>query len=302
MCLITKIGKKKYGDMLCSVIVVLLALLVESQEHQNADVARPAGARACMPHPAHVLVAMTASERGLSASEPMGVSEELTATLNGLVDGAIYELRISLTQEPVAYVHEAIAIPSLAHRPHPCIMDKPTTLCVDIRVPWPPGIAGEVELEATLYDKFPNLAEQEVFLTSLTRTLALSSRPAEDQSNAAPWRKELAWHRHAQTDAGTGAGGGEDKVDMSSASRESEGVWSHHEKWKGRCACHEVEPQCEEEAWDNNPPGWIPFSCPGLDESGDVNLNLWQTGSRMMACYKMAGAFESCEPRVEQYM
>ncbi len=259
-------------------LVVSLALLAESQEHLNADVARPVGARACMPHPAHVLVAMTASERGLRASEPMGVGEELTATLNGLVDGAMYELRISLTQEPVAYAHEAIAIPSLAHRPRPCITDKSTTLCLDIRVPWPAGIAGEVEFEATLYDKFPNLAEQEAFLTSLTRTLALSSRPAE--ANAAPWRK----------------------VNMSSASRESEGVWGHHEKWEGKCACHEVEPPCEEEAWDNNPPGWIPFSCPGLDESGDVNWNLWQPGSRMMECYKMAGAFESCDPRVEQYM
>jgi hypothetical protein len=71
--------------MLCAGIVVLLALLAESQEHLNADVAMPVGARACMPHPAHVLVAMTASERGLRASEPMGV----VASLNGLVDGAM---------------------------------------------------------------------------------------------------------------------------------------------------------------------------------------------------------------------
>jgi hypothetical protein len=166
--------------MLFAGIVSLLSLLAESQEHLNVDVVvRPVGARACMPHPAHVLVAMTASERGLRASEPKGVCEELTVTLNG-VDGTMYELRISLTQEPVAYVHKAIAIPSLAHRPLPCIKDKPTTLCLDIRVPWPAGIAGEVEFEATFYYKFPNLAEQETFLTSLTRTLALSSRPAED--------------------------------------------------------------------------------------------------------------------------
>ena len=34
----------------------------------------------------------------------------------------------------------------------------------------------------------------------------------------------MARHSHVQTDAGTGAGGGKDKVDMSSASRESEGA------------------------------------------------------------------------------
>ena len=109
----------------------------------------------------------------------------------------------------------------------------------------------------------------------------------DGQLHVSPWRAERSRDRYASTGPQGGVDqGGVEERDTGSAVHGSTRVFSHHAKWGGRCACHAGEAACEEEAWDNNPAGWVPFSCPGRNESGDANWNLWQAG--IAPCYKMA--------------